>query len=104
MKIVTWNVQGLGNLKKNTTIEATFHKFGPDIMRIQETKKEFVDSKLIRSLWGIYSCEWTFIPSISAVGGLLIAWKPDLFSLVSKEHGFYSLSVKLQGILEGQFL
>lgn len=69
---------------------------------IQENKKEIVDSKLLRFLWGIYNCEWTSIPSIGAAGGLMIAWKTDFFSLVSREHGSSSLSMKLKGILDRQ--
>lgn len=51
MKIITWNVKGLGNQKKNTSIKATFNKYSPDIVMIQATKNEIVNNKLLRLAW-----------------------------------------------------
>lgn len=102
MKIVTWNVKGLGNLKKNTSVKATFRKCGPDIVMIQETKKEFSDSKLLRSIWGIYNCEWTSIPSIGAACGLMIAWKTNFFNFGIKRIWILFSFGELKGIIDGQ--
>lgn len=39
LKIVSWNVKGLGNLKKNISITALLRKFKADIIMLHETKR-----------------------------------------------------------------
>lgn len=39
---------------------------------------------------------WSAIPSYGAAGGLLIAWKSDIFDHMAVEYGTYSLSVNLK--------
>lgn len=85
----TWNVKGLGNQKKNTSIKASFRKNCQDIVLIQKTQKRTVDRKTMATVWGRLNCSWITTPSIDASGGTLIAWKVELFKLVSSEHGTY---------------
>lgn len=40
-------------------------------------------------------------PANGSAGAMLIAWKKELFDLISIEHGFYSLSVKLFDRISG---
>lgn len=49
-------------------------------------------------VWGRLNCNWITTPSIGAPSGTLIAWKTEIFNLVSPELRTYSLSVKLKGI------
>lgn len=52
MKIISWNVRGLGSARKRTLIKELLKKEKADIVMQQETKLEVVDSKWIRSIWG----------------------------------------------------
>lgn len=82
LKIITWNMKGFEKSKENTSIKAIIYKYCPDIVLIQETKKETIDRKCLASFWGSLDHNWTAIPSIRAAGGLLIAWNTDFFELV----------------------
>ncbi|GMQ08395.1 hypothetical protein CsSME_00052136 [Camellia sinensis var. sinensis] len=52
MKIVSWNVRGLGSRKKRVIIRDFLGKHQPDIVIFQETKVEVCDRLLIKSIWG----------------------------------------------------
>lgn len=51
MKILSWNVRGLGDVRKRGIIKDILKKIGPDIVVIQETKKENFDMKDVVSIW-----------------------------------------------------
>ncbi|GKA72921.1 RNA-directed DNA polymerase, eukaryota, partial [Tanacetum coccineum] len=45
----------------------------------QETKMETIDLFSIRNLWGNFSYDFAFSPSVGYSGGLLCVWDPNLF-------------------------
>ena len=66
MKIVTWNVRGLGRPKKKRAVRRLFSQRKCDMIFIQESKLEAVDSRL----WhGPQAGE--FVSSVGAAGGLI---------------------------------
>lgn len=52
MKILSWNVRGIGDVRKIGIIKNILKKIGLDIVVIQETKKENFDIKDVVSIWG----------------------------------------------------
>lgn len=96
MKIISWNVNGLGNQKKNSSIKNLLRKFQPEIILLQETKKEEITANCISSFWAVRDRKWIFTPSFDSSGGLLIAWRSDKFDDIQVEYGIFFLSVKLQ--------
>ena len=50
MKIMTWNVRGSGSYKKRS-IKQVIGREDPDIVALQEVKKEYVDRRFIGSVW-----------------------------------------------------
>ena len=95
MKIISWNVNGLGNPVKRRKIKEVIVKVDPDIVLLQESKLEKVDGFLIRSIWNSRFKEWDFIPSSGSSGGLVIGWDTRIASKVDDLKGCYSLSVLL---------
>lgn len=71
MKIISWNVRGLGSYKKNTSVKDTFRKYTPDIVMLQETKKMETSRKCLTSIWEIKNIEWISSP---AGGGVHANW------------------------------
>lgn len=69
-------------------------RLAPDIVLLQETKLEVVDSFVIRSLWVARSTDWVFAPC-GASGGLIIIWNSMIGSKVEALFGEYSLTVHL---------
>lgn len=95
MNIITWNVKGLGILKKTSSIKEVFKKYKADLIMIQETTKFSIDKISIQSWWRGRNKDWVYSPSEGAARGMLIAWKSDLYILLAVENGLYTLSVRL---------
>ncbi|KAL5575065.1 hypothetical protein UlMin_016764 [Ulmus minor] len=51
MKIVSWNVRGIGSCRKRGVIKENLLKMRHDFVVLQETKKEILEEKLVGSLW-----------------------------------------------------
>lgn len=89
MKILSWNVRGLGGFAKRPEVRKLIADKNPSIVCLQETKLSVVDDALSLSLWGSASHSYSFRPSVGASGGLLILWDSNIvevWSSVSFEH------------------
>jgi len=64
MKIITWNVRGLGRVEKRKEVMSLVMEKGPSILCLQETKLYVCDEALCASLCGRYT-SFLFIPSFS---------------------------------------
>ena len=51
MKIMTWNVRGSGSYRKRRSIKQVIGKEDPNIVVLQEVKKESVDRSFVGSVW-----------------------------------------------------
>lgn len=101
MKTISWNVKGLGNHKKNASIEDLLCNHCPEIVLLQETKK--TKSRYQMSFICLGSSQQRMDNSTITWhnGGLLIAWKGNAYDLITTEYGTFSLSVKLQEKQQG---
>jgi exonuclease III len=89
MKILSWNVRGLGGILKRPEVRKLLSEKNPSIVCLQETKLSVIDEALCMSLWGFVSHSYFFRPSEGASGGLLTIWDTSLvevWSSVSIEH------------------
>ncbi|KAK9902279.1 hypothetical protein M0R45_001786 [Rubus argutus] len=100
MKIISWNVKGLGSRSKRRVLKEKLVSSKADIVILQETKKEVIQRKLIGSIWGIRSSDWVSIPSNGRSGGILIMWKTKSVSVVEAVVGIFSISIKIKGMNE----
>ena len=55
LKILSWNVRGINNLDKRKLIKAFIKSHRVDVVCIQETKIQNMDSSIVRSL-GVADC------------------------------------------------
>ena len=53
MKIISWNVRGLGSSNKRRVIKDFLRLENPDVVMIQETKKEKCDRRFVGSVWTV---------------------------------------------------
>lgn len=74
MKILSYNVRGLGRAEKRREVQRLVREKKPWVVCIQETKLEVVDDFLCRSLWGSSAVGFSFKPSVGAAGGILTLW------------------------------
>ena len=96
MKIISWNVRGLGSKTKRGVIKDLVKKENPDIIVFQETKKETIDWKVIAGIWGVRFKEWVWLPAIGRSGGILIAWDVRAVTKIESVVGSFTISVKFQ--------
>lgn len=101
MKILSWNVRGLGGLEKRRKVRFVVGSCDPDVVILHESKKEVVICCLVRWTLGMSLSEWTGIPSVGAVGGILLAWNPLSVDKVDEFIGQYSISFGLKDIQRG---
>ncbi|GMP24335.1 hypothetical protein CsSME_00001633 [Camellia sinensis var. sinensis] len=82
MKLMSWNVRGLGNLEKRGRIRKLIYERKADIVLLQETKNVSILEKEVRALWGKRNMDFMVVGSEGSAGGLLCIWDPDVFRMV----------------------
>ena len=89
MKIISWNVRGLGSFKKRREVRQLVREKNPFILCIQETKLAIIDDFVCKAIWGDDCVGYSFRPSLGASGGLVTLWdsnKVDVWSTISFDH------------------
>lgn len=74
MKVISWNVSGLGGFEKRKEVRKRVGEKSAFILCLQETKLEQIDSFVCTSLWGSSYYGYSFNPSVGASSGLLVMW------------------------------
>lgn len=98
MKIVSWNVRGLGGREKRKAVKELLIREKPDIVILQETKKEKVDKRLITSVWGVRFKEWVVLPSIGKSGGIIVIWDVRVVRGSESVLGNFSVSMLMHNV------
>jgi exonuclease III len=89
MRIISWNIRGLGGLVKRKEVRKLIGEKHPSIVCLQETKLPLCDDFLCSSLWDNSPHAFSFRPSVGALGGLLIIWdttEVDISPSVSRDY------------------
>lgn len=81
MKILSWNVRGLGRVDRRSSVKELLRLKRVDMVLLQETKRSSIDVSVVRSLWPIDSLEFMVVDMDGSSGGLLCIWNPEVFSL-----------------------
>ncbi|GJU57999.1 RNA-directed DNA polymerase, eukaryota [Tanacetum coccineum] len=75
-----YNMEGcLGQSTKKRWIRELNMKNKINFAAFQETKLESIDLFSIKELWGNFSFDFTFSPSVGFSGGILCVWDPNIF-------------------------
>lgn len=94
MKIITFNIRGLGGLVKKKEIQKVVREQKPDLLCVQETKIGVVDRLICAQLWDCDDFQWVFKSANGSTGGLLMAWNPSSFVMSDFFEGDYLLGVE----------
>ena len=92
MKLVSWNVRGLGGLEKRREVRRLVGEKSPFGLCLQETKLSVCDDFLCTSLWGDANHAFSYQSSVGASGGMLIVWNTnevEVWSSGSQEHALF---------------
>jgi exonuclease III len=74
MKIISWNVRGLGGVEKKREVSNLVREKSPIILCLQETKLSVCNYIVCNSLWNDSFVDFSYYPSMGASGGLLTLW------------------------------
>ncbi|KAK8485727.1 hypothetical protein V6N11_063486 [Hibiscus sabdariffa] len=74
MRVLFWNVRGLGAASKQRVVREIVRKHRCTILLLQETKLETISEALISRLWFDDQCRFAFVPSIGKSGGVAVVW------------------------------
>jgi len=69
MKLISWNVRGLGGVEKRKEVRNLVAEKRTFILCLQETKQAACDYILGMSLWGDSNHAYSYRPSVGASGG-----------------------------------
>ena len=89
MKIISWNVRGLGSFEKRREVCHLVREKNLFIICVQETKLFVIDVNLCTSIWGGDLVDFSFQPSVGASGGIVTMWdtrEVEVWSSMSFEH------------------
>ncbi|GAU26347.1 hypothetical protein TSUD_101800 [Trifolium subterraneum] len=89
MKLLSWNIRGIGGLEKRKEVCRLVGEKKPFIVCIQETKMQSCDVFFCSFLWGSSPHAFSFRPSVGVSGGLLTMWdtsEVEVWSSTSREH------------------
>ena len=95
MKILSWNVRGLGSKAKRKRVKETISKATPDVVLLQETKLEILDDMVVRDIWESRFKGWECLPFVGALGGVLVIWDTRFAMKAYSIHEIFSMSVLL---------
>lgn len=87
MKLVYWNVRGLGALEKRREVHLLVGEKLSSILCLQETKMQCCDDFLCACVWGSNPHSYSFRPSVGALGGcarcgIVLRWRFGIQSAV----------------------
>lgn len=102
MNILSYNVRGLGRGIKWAAIRRLRKMEDPDLICLQETKKELIDKAMCQAIWGDAEVSWEMQPAINSAGGILCMWCDKAFRLQRKVIGTDFIFLQGELIREAQ--
>lgn len=80
MKIISWNVSGLGCRVKRAVIKDILHSYISNIGLIQKTKLNSVFENVVKEIRGDSSVDnWVCCKAIGASRGIMVLWNGSAF-------------------------
>jgi exonuclease III len=90
MKILFWNIRGLGNAGRRKLLVELVNKHGFDCICLQETIKSSFRQRELDRFAGQRDMFWTWLPSSGHSGGLLMGIDKELANVIDEDKGeFY---------------
>jgi exonuclease III len=95
MKVITWNIRGLNNPRKQRILRNKLKQEQPDLCFIQEMKCTTDRIEAIsKQHWRKY--KMVAIEDHQRSGDILTLWNPQILNLIAVEATRYTLTVRMQ--------
>ena len=96
MKILFWNIRGLGGVGRRRQLVELCQQQNPQFICLQETIKDSFRPRELDSLARGFPFFWSWIPSNGHSGGLLIGASKDCVEVEGEEQGTFFQSLQLR--------
>jgi hypothetical protein len=93
--VASWNLRGLNNLARRSSICLFLSSFNLSLVCAQETKLQFVDSPVIWQTFGPAFDRFDYIPANGTRGGIILAWRSDVLQVRTKHKGEFSITAEV---------
>jgi exonuclease III len=102
MKVLSYNVRGLGGFEKRAEVRRLIQDKHPFVVCLQESKLSLVEELLVKSLWGSSCFGYSFQASVGASGGLITCWDSSVVEVWCTMSFRHVLIIKGKVLLTGQ--
>lgn len=105
MKLISWNVRGLGDRTKRALVKDLLSRVNLDLVCLQEARLAGFDRRLVKSIWSSHHVGWISLDAFNSANSILLPWKEYCKQVLNPEVGNYSISIlcKFRGHPEGWF-
>ena len=91
--ILIWNVRGLNRKSRRDGVRDMVLSTRPDLVCLQETKKEAISRRMVMSMLGSEFDNFIFLPAQGTRGGILLAWKGTVCNVINSRIDSFSVSL-----------
>lgn len=98
MKILSWNVCGLGSVARRLTANELLHRNEVQIALVQELKFSSLSEKIVKEVWGSIFVNWVSADAVGSAGGFLLLWDTRHVTVSNNWKGEFSVSVEVKDL------
>jgi exonuclease III len=99
MKILMWNVRGLGKPARRRQVREYILHENIDFIGLQETIKQDFSESILRDLAGSCNVSWFWSPSYGHSGGILVNVQGDILEVENHTARTYSIQTTIRNRL-----
>jgi exonuclease III len=92
--ILVWNDRGLNGQAHRAAVAALVAQERVSLICVQETKISVIDGSIMNGMLGM-SFQYAFLPTEGTRGGILVAWRVDVWSASHTHLSDHVLTLKL---------
>ena len=100
--VLSWNVRGLNNPARRSSIRLFLQTCDVSLVRLQESKLAMVDAGVVSQALGPAFDGFAFLPADGTRGGIIMAWKQDCLHISSVHKGEFSITIKVSSLSDGK--
>lgn len=94
LKILSWNVRGMGNRDKMVAINQNIIVAKPDIICLLETKIQAMCDRIVSDVWGSNTKSGLALALWGASNGILMVWNEEIVEMLEFEMDACSISIR----------
>ena len=98
MKMVSWNVRGLGGSMWKLVVKALLRRHKVQLTLLQETRLKEIDDSVIRETWGRKNVHWLAADVDGSSGGILILWDTRFIYVEKCWVDLFSVSILVEDL------